>query len=245
MLTLLPYPSAQLSRGVHADVRFVLRDGEVWAHRCVLSARSEYFRRSLAWGGARVRTVRVADASSAAFWALLRHVYSASPSTLLPQPEAAEAEGAREEAEAEVEVWERLAAHAAHANRAAAAAGGARAARGALGAAGALEVRLLARRYMLPSLEAQAAARLQAELTPAEVVPLLLTAQHEGDDEAAALVSEWAVANFEAVAAQIDSWVGGRLLSAPECVRQLEEEQLVLLREQLRAAMVKQRFGLG
>eukprot|EP00965_Chrysotila_dentata_P061000 2020972-Pleurochrysis_carterae.AAC.3 len=75
------------------DVDFVLRDGTISAHRCVLCARSEYFARMFRWGEGsqsdttaaraqpRVR-IRVPDACCAAFRSLLRFAYCSSISPL-------------------------------------------------------------------------------------------------------------------------------------------------------------------
>eukprot|EP00966_Prymnesium_polylepis_P071929 1670318-Prymnesium_polylepis.1 len=103
---------------------------------------------------------------------------------------------------------------------------------------------LLARRYLLPDLADAAAERLVGELRPADVVPLLLRAHEEAEHAAALAIGEWAVAHFDEVAAQIDSWLGASLVGAPLAVRLLGEEQLADLREQLRVAMLKERYGL-
>lgn len=112
-----------------------------------------------------------------------------------------------------------------------------------LDAAAALEVLLLSRRYLLPALATEATAQMVRALRASEVVPLLMTAQHECDDDALAALSEWAVAHFDDVAGQIDSWLACAAL-APLSVRRLGDTQLADIREQLRVAMVRERYGL-
>lgn len=80
-------------------------------------------------------------------------------------------------------------------------------------------------------------------LSRLELLPVARFSWQEREDDAVSIILEWAVAHFDAVASQIDTWLGG-LYSAPQLVRQLGEEQLLYLREQLRVLMLRERHGL-
>ena len=165
--------------------------------------------------------------------------------------EAAAGASREEGASAEVAAWRRLALQAAEANATLASGEQLRGtvveAMGAgstLPAATVLEILLLARRYLLPTLAGVASTRLEGVLRPIDVVPLLLQAQQECEEDAVQQIADWAVSHFEDVSAQIDSWLGTNLLTAPLAVRRLGEEQLAELREQLRVEMLRERYGL-
>ena len=112
-----------------------------------------------------------------------------------------------------------------------------------LSATDAFELLALAQRYLLPELAGEARALMTAALTAAEVTPLLWRAQQECEAEALELVFVWAVQHYKAVAAQLEFWVGS-LSAAPREVRELGAESLAGLQEQLRAAMLKSKYGL-
>ena len=264
-----------------ADINFVLNDGTLPAHRALLAARSEYFRRMFSWGGGDDRRVVVADASCASFIVLLRHVYTGATTSAFsppriaahtttaaaPAPAPLEAKGeartdgrtegstgaSREDGvTAEVAAWRRLALQAAEANATLASGEQVRGvktdsmeeAAAPLAAAIILEVLLLARRYLLTSLADEASTRLEGVLRATDVVPLLLQAQMECEEDAVQQIADWAVSHFEDVSGQIDSWLGTNLITAPLAVRRLGEEGVADLREQLRVAMLRERYGL-
>jgi len=312
-----------------SDIEFVLRDGRLRAHRCLLHCASEYFARMLAWGrlssldapslGTGVRrqahhpatrhhptagddvyarqqaaraSVTVAGTHCAAFRALLRYLYSGSVNTsprhaaaaaaAAPPPppprrdhrerdrdrdaRAAAEEGAcataAEEPAAETEAggWLGLATSAAPEGCCVGGCGGsgggaaerhghtrspAQQVVAPLSATDAFELLALAQRYLLPRLASEARARMTAALTAAEVTPLLWRAQQECEAEALEAVFVWAVKHYEAVAAQLELWLGSpHLAAAPSEVRELGAESLAGLHEQLRAAMLKSKYGL-
>ncbi|KAL3912030.1 MAG: hypothetical protein SGPRY_008476 [Prymnesium sp.] len=252
VLWLKRHMSCALGHSVTSDVVFVLRDGSIPAHRCLLAARSEYFERMFSWNGGGGRHVHVRDASCAGFAVVLRHVYSGTQRSQ-PAQRAAEAGGeklegvGKEGVNGELAAWRRLALQSEKANRDLAAAGEFEGATidGVTDASVGLEVLLLARRYLLTSLAHEASAVLVGMLKPSDVLTLWLIAQEEGEDEVTMLIADWAISHFEQVSSQIDSWIASNLITAPPRVRGLGEEQLGEIREQLRAAMVKQRYGLG
>ena len=308
-----------------SDIEFVLRDGRLRAHRCLLHCASEYFARMLAWGGlssldasslgtgvhrrahhpatrhhptagddvyatqqAARASVTVAGTHCAAFRALLRHLYSGSVHTAprrattaaaaAPPPpgrdhrererdrdgraaaeEVACATAAEPAAETEAGGWLDLAASAAPEGCCVGGGGGGGGGaaerhghtrssaqqQAPLSATDAFELLALAQRYLLPRLASEARARMTAALTAAEVTPLLWRAQQECEAEALEAVFVWAVKHYEAVAAQLELWLGSpHLAAAPSEVRELGAESLAGLHEQLRAAMLKSKYGL-
>ena len=71
----------------------------------------------------------------------------------------------------------------------------------------AMELLVLARRYMLPALEAEAEEIVLANVRPEEVVHLLLRAQGERADAVVSRVFEWAVHNYTEVNGHLERWL--------------------------------------
>ena len=124
---------------------------------------------------------------------------------------------------------------------------------GRLCAADALELGVLAYRYLLDELAEVAHQLLRAALNAdasraaAEVVPLLLSAQEGADHAASEVIFDWAVDHYEQVHEVLSTWIGqfAELPSAlPPVPRRLGEEALRGFEESLRAAMLKRRHGL-
>ena len=123
-----------------------------------------------------------------------------------------------------------------------------------LDSSGWLELAILARRYLLDELMDKAHAMLEASLSAADAVPLLLRAQEACDGEASDAIFSWAVERYEEVHAQLDHWIGcsPAALGSQPALRQLGAlaaspelgEWLRGLLDQLRAAMLKRRHGL-
>ena len=106
----------------------------------------------------------------------------------------------------------------------------------------AMELLVLARRYMLPALEAEAEEIVLANVRPEEVVHLLLRAQGERADAVVSRVFEWAVRNYTEVNGHLERWLHSStsvfLADAPD----LSDDDLASLQEELRSAWVKKRF---
>ena len=113
-----------------------------------------------------------------------------------------------------------------------------------LSAAEALELSLLAQRYLLEGLCAPAHALLAATLTAAEVVPLLLRAQEECALAAQDAIFGWAVEHYEAVHAVIEAWLACAPLARPPVAQLLGDEALLALSANLRTEMLRVRHNL-
>ena len=122
-----------------------------------------------------------------------------------------------------------------------------------LRAADALELGVLAFRYMLDPLGEHAhgllLGALNADKSSAaqEVVALLVRAQEEAEHGASQVVFEWAVDHYELVHEVVLTWLGqfAELPSAvPSVARTLGEPALLGFEESLRGAMLRRRHGL-
>ena len=113
-----------------------------------------------------------------------------------------------------------------------------------LSAAGALELAILAQRYMLEPLADEAQRQLVARLGVEDVVPLLLRSQEECAAGATEAIFEWAIARYEEVHSQVDHWLGCHPSALPPVPRMLGEKALAAFLENLRTAMLHTRHGL-
>ena len=119
-----------------------------------------------------------------------------------------------------------------------------------LSPAEALELAVVARRYMLDTLADAAHAMLAAALevdeqrSAEQLVPLLMTAQEACEVGASEVLAAWAVGRYEVVHAQHDFWLTCSPSALPPAVRAVGEEGLRSLLDGLRAAMLRSRHGL-
>ena len=115
-----------------------------------------------------------------------------------------------------------------------------------MAASDALELCLLAHRYMIEPLVAEGRNLLSAALQAADVVPLLLRTQQDGGEALGmcTLILEWAVEHYEEVHSQISHWIECAPSARPPAARALGEHSLRGLLDSLRAATVRHRHGL-
>lgn len=106
----------------------------------------------------------------------------------------------------------------------------------------AIELLVLARRYMLPALEAEAEEMVLDTVQPEEVVHLLLRAQGERADEVVSRVFEWAVRNYTEVNGHLERWLHSSTSVFRADAPDLADDDLASLQEELRSAWVKKRF---
>ena len=106
----------------------------------------------------------------------------------------------------------------------------------------AIELLVLARRYMLPALEAEAEEMVLATVQPEEVVHLLLRAQGERADEVVSRIFEWAVRNYTEVNGHLERWLHSSTSVFRADAPDLADDDLASLQEELRSAWVKKRF---
>jgi hypothetical protein len=106
----------------------------------------------------------------------------------------------------------------------------------------AIELLVLARRYMLPALEAEAEEMVLATVRPEEVVHLLLRAQGERADAVVSRVFEWAVHNYTEVNGHLERWLHASTSNFRADAPDLGDDDLASLQEELRSAWVKKRF---
>ena len=111
-----------------------------------------------------------------------------------------------------------------------------------LSARDAIELLVLARRYMLYALEAQAEEMVLETVRPEEVVHLLLRAQGERADEVVSGVFEWAVRNYTEVNGHLERWLHASTSNFRADAPDLADDDLASLQEELRSAWVKKRF---
>lgn len=248
-----------------SDITFVLPDGRVHGHRALLAARSDYFRRMFLWEEShgsdsqfeyqtvgditdssstcldgligstpalckeltpppKSRTVRIGSGSCASFRVLLRYIYSGSvvpttdvSTTVLRSDGSSNLAKSSSYATSLPELTARQC----------------------------VELSSFGRRYMLDELVREAGQMLRETMTASEVVPALLLCQMEGADDDAQIVFEWAVEHYDAVIFELQRGVSANRLGGhlPQ-TSALCESDLQALIDQLRAGMLRSRYGL-
>ena len=114
----------------------------------------------------------------------------------------------------------------------------------------ALELAILARRYLLDPLADHAhlllrkALDVDEALSASDLIPLLMRAQQMCEFGALEALGEWAVEHWEAVHAHHDRWLTLSPSALPPCVRAVGIEGLRSLLDGLRTEMLRTRYGL-